>query len=150
MEETVAHQFRRSMRALTSAVSVISTAHQGRMFGMTATAVTSVSMEPPSLLVCINKSATVHDALLGCRRFYVNLLHAQQSNVASAFSSKPVETRFANGEWTTDAVGIPFLVGAQANVLCDVDDTHSYGSHTIVIGKARAVAVRDHVKSASI
>ena len=59
MGETSEHEFRRAMRSLCSGVSIISAGYKGKQFGMTATAVTSVSMTPPSLLVCINKSARI-------------------------------------------------------------------------------------------
>lgn len=137
--------FRRSMRALTSTVSIISTACDGENFGMTATAVTSVSMAPPSLLICVNKSASLHSPLVRSRRFYVNLLHARQSDLAGAFSAKPPEGRFANGKWASDADGLPYLVDAQATILCGLDKSFGYGSHTIIIGKVHSVAVCDPV-----
>jgi len=137
--------FRRSMRALTSAVCIISTASEGRNFGMTATSVTSVSMTPPSLLACINKMASLHDPLIRSTRFYVNLLHAYQSDLARAFSGKRPGGRFAIGKWNFDVDCLPCLVGAQANVLCDVDQFHHYGSHTIVIGRVRAVMACDSI-----
>jgi flavin reductase (DIM6/NTAB) family NADH-FMN oxidoreductase RutF len=107
--------FRRSMRALTSAVSIISTAYESRNFGMTVTSVTSVSMSPPSLLTCINKTASLHGSLIRCAQFYVNLVHAY-----SAFSRKPAERLFLNGKWNLDLHGLPYLLGAQANI-CDMD-----------------------------
>jgi flavin reductase len=137
--------FRRSMRALTSAVSIISTSYEGRNFGMTATSVTSVSMTPPSLLVCINKMASLHDPLISSARFYVNLLHAYQSDLAGAFGGKRAEGHFAVGRWSFDLDCLPYLVGAQANILCDVDQSHHYGSHTIVIGRVRAVKACDPI-----
>jgi flavin reductase (DIM6/NTAB) family NADH-FMN oxidoreductase RutF len=137
--------FRRSMRALTSAVSIISTAYEGCNFGMTATSVTSVSMTLPSLLACINKMASLHDPLVRSGRFYVNLLHAYQSNLAGAFSRVPPEVRFVNGKWDFDLDHLPYLVGAQANILCDVDQSCDYGSRTIIIGRVRAVTVCDPI-----
>jgi len=145
MTDTVGSEFRRAMRTLASAVSIISTARGNKPFGMTATAVTSMSMEPPSLLVCINQSAGLHGPLLESRRFCVNILHGHQTDLANVFGSKQEKDRFAFGEWATDAHGVPYLVQAQANVICDVDDTHAYGTHTIVIGKVRRVHVRGSV-----
>jgi flavin reductase (DIM6/NTAB) family NADH-FMN oxidoreductase RutF len=137
--------FRLSMRALTSAVSIISTAYEGLHFGMTATAVTSVSMAPPSLLVCVNKTASLHDPLVGSKRFYINILHAYQSDLAEAFSARPLENRFAHGKWASGFCGLRYLTEAQANILCDLDQSHSYGGHTIIIGKVRMVSVSEAV-----
>jgi flavin reductase len=143
MGEATAHDFRIAMRALASSVSVLSTVHEGRRFGMTATAVTSVSMNPPSLLICVNQSSSLHKPLLGSRAFCVNVLHACQSSVAQVFGSKEVENRFSHGTWLSDDRALPFLDDAQANIFCDVDHVHAYGSHSIVIGRvSRTVARR--------
>src|SRR5262249_49786510 len=132
--------FRGAMRALTSAVSIISTDCSGRRFGMTATAVTSVSVAPPSLLVCINQAASLHAPLLDSRRFCVNILQAWQSALAQAFGS-PVSDRSAHGAWLRDDRELPYLADAQANIFCDVDDIHAYGTHTVVIGRVYRVGV---------
>ena len=59
-QDSFKSDFRKAMRRLTSAVTVITTAHEDRRYGMTATAVTSVSADPPSLLICVNRSASLH------------------------------------------------------------------------------------------
>jgi flavin reductase (DIM6/NTAB) family NADH-FMN oxidoreductase RutF len=145
MGETTANDFREAMRALASAVSIISTASAGRRFGMTVTAVTSVSAEPPSLLVCINKAASLHAPLLESRLFCVNILHAWQSALAQTFGSKDVADRFAHGDWRFDESAVPHLSDAQTNIFCEVDDVHGYGSHSVVIGKIYRIAVRQPV-----
>jgi flavin reductase len=137
--------FRRAMRTLTSAVSVISTAHEGARFGMTATAVTSLSMDPPSLLVCINRTTSLHAPLLAARRFCLNILRADQADLAQAFGGgRAGEARFALGDWR-DAEGLPALDDAQANVFCEVDAVFSYATHSIVVGLVTAVRVSDVV-----
>ena len=113
--------------------------------GMTATSATSVSAAPPSLLICVNKTATVHDPLLKSRAFCVNILHAWQSELAKAFCSKDVADRFAHGDWFFDERAVPHLSDAQANIFCEVDDVHAYGSHSIVIGKVYRLDVRKPV-----
>lgn len=137
--------FRKSMRALTSAVTILSTANGSRRFGMTATAVTSLSMSPPSLLACVNISASIHSPLLESGGFCVNILHANQSAVADAFSSRSVEDRFAIGEWGRSEDAMPFLVDAQANIFCETEATYVHGTHRIFIGRVREVRVRDQV-----
>jgi flavin reductase len=137
--------FRRAMRTLTSAVSVVSTAHEGARFGMTATAVTSLSMDPPSLLVCINRAAGLHGPLLAARRFCLNILRADQAELAQAFGGgRAGEERFGLGDWR-DTDGLPALDGAQANVFCEVDAVFRYATHSIVVGLVTAVRVSDVV-----
>jgi len=140
MGEALAGEFRSAMRALASAVSIVSTTHDGQRFGMTATAVASMSMSPPSLLVCVNQAASLHAPLLASGAFCVNILHAWQSALAQAFGSKQVD-RFAHGTWLLDDRAMPYLADAQASIFCDVDDIHAYGSHTVVIGKVYRVGV---------
>lgn len=142
MGETTVSDFRGAMRALASSVSIVSTVSAKQRFGMTATSVTSVSAAPPSLLVCVNKTASVHDPLLKSRVFCVNILHAWQGELAQTFGSKDVANLFTHGDWFADERAVPHLSDAQANIFCDVDDVHAYGSHSIVIGKVYRTAVR--------
>ena len=138
--------FRQAMRRLTSAVSVISTAHGGTRHGITVTSVTSVSMAPPSLLFCVNRRSSLHDPLIRAGQFCVNILQAHQIEIADAFSGRIAgEDRFLCGEWASDDEDLPYLIPAQANVFCETDAISSYGTHSIVIGKVRQVAVRGQV-----
>ena len=143
--QSLASDFKGAMRALASAVSIVSTAHDQRSFGMTATAVASLSMTPPSLLICVNQAASLHGPLLASGVFCVNILHAWQSALAQIFGSRQVEDRFAHGAWRHDDRAMPYLADAQANIFCGVDDLHRYGSHSVVIGKVYRVDVRGPV-----
>jgi len=139
-------EFRKAMRRLTSTVTVISTAHNSERFGMTATAVTSVSTEPPSLLICVNRSARLHDPLIRSGRFCVNILLADQTDIAQAFSGGMAhDVRFDCGDWDSHEFNVPFLRSAQANVFCEMDAISSYGTHSIIIGQVRAVLTQGHV-----
>jgi flavin reductase (DIM6/NTAB) family NADH-FMN oxidoreductase RutF len=123
------------MRRLAATVSVITTLENGVRYGMTATSVVSVSMEPPSLLVSINRRASIHDPLLRRGRFCVNLLLNKHQSCSDAFAGKLiVPERFDIGAWRQDDHELPFLADALANVFCRVDRTLQYGSHSIVIG----------------
>jgi flavin reductase len=138
--------FRKAMRTLTSAVCVVSTAHAGRRFGMTATSVTSLSAEPPSILVCINQAASVHEPVSKSQRLCANILRADQIDLAQAFSSKiTAEARFCHGRWRDNAEGMPYLGDAQANVFCNVEAVYGYATHSIVVGKVTNVMVGEGV-----
>jgi len=91
-------QFRAAMRRHPAAVTIVTAADDRRHHGMTATAVTSLSLEPPSLLVCVNQTTLLHDILLAARRFCVNLLGSGQADVSGAFSGAlPPGKRFDLG-----------------------------------------------------
>lgn len=138
MEVAVRDHFRQAMRRLASAVAVIATARGEEWLGMTATSVTSLSMDPPSLLVCVNRSASIHGALTSKATFSINILHQGQSAVSAAFggSAKGAE-RFRSGDWRADAAGTPVLLDAAAAITCIADASVDYGTHTIVIGRVR-------------
>ena len=142
----VAPAFRQAMRRLAATVSVISLGHPDGRHGITATAVTSLSMEPPALLVCVNQAGFFHRLLEQETRFCVNLLHSEHADVGLAFAgSEPADRRFARGDWDEDADGVPFLRNAQANLFCDKDRQIAYGSHSIFIGSVRRVDVREDI-----
>jgi flavin reductase len=91
MGDALEGDFRKAMRTLASAVSIVSTAHDDRRFGMTATAVCSLSMQPPTLLVCVNQSTSLHHPLLSAGRFCINILHADQDELARTFGRKGMD-----------------------------------------------------------
>ncbi len=138
--------FRKAMRRIASTVSIITASNQGQRYGITVTSVTSVSMNPPSLLTCINQKTTLHRLLLVSDVFCVNVLHRDHVDLSHAFAgSVPHEQRFASGDWSDDADGIPYLKDAQANLFCRRKAFVSYGTHTIFIGEVEKVAMREAI-----
>jgi flavin reductase (DIM6/NTAB) family NADH-FMN oxidoreductase RutF len=113
---------------------------------MTATAVTSVSLEPPSLLVCVNHQAGIYAALEQGRPFCVNILNASQRALAELCSRGPqTRDRFAIGRWQNHLSGIPYLTDAQANIFCISDKSLCYASHTIFIGRVENLTMHGEV-----
>jgi flavin reductase (DIM6/NTAB) family NADH-FMN oxidoreductase RutF len=135
-----AEQFRLGMRNLAGAVSLVTSSHAGRRYGMTATAVCSVSAEPPTLLVCINRNATTHGAVARARVFCVNLLRAEDRELSALFSgTQKGEARFRGTQWTRLATGAPVLLGALAAFDCRVARRVAHGTHTIFVGEVERV-----------
>ncbi len=136
MEMAIDAQLRLGLRRLGKAVVVITAWHDDQRWAMTATAVSELSMDPPSLLVCVNKSASMHGPLAASANFCVNILHADQVDVSNASSGAVKgEARFAVGTWHSAPCGTPYLEGAQASFLCRSDKYFEYGTHAIVIGQ---------------
>ena len=141
----LAQGFRQAMRRVASTVNVISICVDGRPMGITATAVSPISMDPPSLLICINRSAAVHSSFADVSHFNVNVLHAAQEEIARMFADRARhELRFAAG-WSGGEHGPPRLDDAQAAILCRRIDHHQFGTHSIFMGIVEDVAVRDDV-----
>jgi flavin reductase len=138
--------FRAAMRRLAATVSVVTIWEGTRSLGMTATAVTSLAADPPSLLVCVNKSASMHDALAGVGRFCVNLLHRDQEGVAKTFAdSTRRDERFETGGWLQEEQQPPYLPDAQAVFFCEKIQTVPFGTHNIYIGAVDGVRFRQDV-----
>ncbi len=137
--------FRDAMRRVASTVNVISLCVDGEAMGITATAVSSISMDPPSLLVCINRAASVHTSMEDVTHFRVNVLHRDQESVAQIFADRRFHAeRFLDG-WENDCVRPPRLVDAQASILCRRIDHHRFGTHSIFIGVVEEVAAREGI-----
>jgi flavin reductase (DIM6/NTAB) family NADH-FMN oxidoreductase RutF len=142
-EDEIAGQFRQAMRRFPAAVSVVTTRAQGQDAGMTASAITSLSMEPPSLLVCINRQTGFHSLIEEAELFCVNVLRQGQENISANFGgARPPAERFAEGDWRHDRA-VPYLADAQANIFCRRTAQFAYGTHTIMIGEATALALHD-------
>lgn len=140
--------FKGAMRRLATTVTIVSTrGPDDRPMGMTATAVTSVTTAPPALLICVNRTASIHPCLTMGRRFCINLLAEDHGDLSFAFGGKvPPEERFAQGAWEGVEAEVPYLADAQSNLFCTVDGRHDYGTHTIVIGRVDSVRLHGAVR----
>ena len=142
--EVSSGDFRSAMRRLAGGVSVI-TAGRGRdISGMTVTSVSSLSVDPPALIVSINREASSWPLVKRYGFFGVNILTSDQIDIAERFTGKgglKGAARFAGADWTTRTSGVPLLVGALAAIDCEVEDVVERHSHAIVIGRVLDVAV---------
>jgi flavin reductase (DIM6/NTAB) family NADH-FMN oxidoreductase RutF len=136
-----------AMRRLARSVAVISCCDGERRYSMSATAVDSLSTEPPSLLICINQSSSIYPPLAAGADFCVNLLAARQQDIAIDCSGRlKGEERFTSGDWQRCEQGVPYLHEAQANLICTQDGRFDYGTHTVFIGKLREVKLSGEVE----
>ena len=137
---------RNALRRLARAVTVITCRHDGDRFAMAATAVSEVSLDPPSMLVCVNQSAAVYAPLSAGAAFCINILHSshEQISVLCGGGAKG-EARFAAGDWLESQSGVPYLNGAQANLFCCTEQSMLYGTHAIFIGRVTQVSFHPSV-----
>lgn len=142
----VPQAFKSAMRRLAATVTILSTGNADIRHGMTATAVTSVSTDPATLLVCVNQKAAMHAHLGVGSRMCVNLLRSVHADVSRAFSGQMTgDERFTVGEWSTDEAKVPFLLDAQANLFCDIKVAVPYATHTIFIGEVYGVRLHEEI-----
>lgn len=134
--------FKLSMRQIASPVGIITTREGDLRNGLTATSICSVSMEPPTMLVCVNRNASAEKTIAASGTFAINMLADAQHPVARLFSTPKLcpEDRFAGGQWTELVTGAPILEGAVATFDCVVQECITSGSHNLYIG--RVIATR--------
>lgn len=135
-------QLRRVFGAFATGVTVVTVG--GVMpHGMTANSFTSVSLNPPLVLVCVNRSATMHDALTTTGSFAVSVLAAHQEGIARHFADRRPRglTQFAPIDWSPGSrTGAPLLSGALAWFECGLAGTYDGGDHSIFLGRLMSMA----------
>ena len=125
--------FRDAMARLASAVTIITTDGENGRHGFTASAVCSVSDDPATLLVCVNRSASTHAHLVRHGMLAINILTHDQEALSSLFGSSRIEmdTRFSAGNWRQGELGMPLLEGALVTLECRISLTQEIGTHSV-------------------
>lgn len=143
---SLAERFRTAWRGMGSTVAVVAAEKDGRRQAMLATSVASVSLDPPSLLVCVNRNASMYATLAARGAFSLSLLAARQEPLAHHLAKHSGEARFIEGDWQVHRSGdpcidgLPWLCGALASVFCRIEDSLDYGTHRIHVGRVLAVS----------
>jgi flavin reductase (DIM6/NTAB) family NADH-FMN oxidoreductase RutF len=133
-----AQEFRAAMRHLAAGVSVITAGSGSERNGLTATSVSSLSLKPPTLIVCINQQASAWPLIARHRAFGVNVLTSDQIEIGERFSGKDGlkgEARFSGAAWETRVTGVPLLTGALAAIECELEEAIERHTHLILIGR---------------
>lgn len=137
------NSFRSAMRRVVSAVTVVTTLHEARPWGMTVTAFTSVCAEPPTLLVCVNNATTTAADITETGRFAANLLSQDQLFI-SRLCSRPGGVKYLDdyvvetGELPSPDI-MPVLRDSLVTFDCEVEDARLIGSHLVTLGRVRTI-----------
>lgn len=128
-------QFRQLLCRFPTGVTVVTALDaQGRPAGMTASAISSVSLEPPLLLVCVGHQADFHPVLAAAQRFAINVLAADQEHLSRQFAAADRD-RFAGVPYRRGPHDVPLLDGVVAHILCDRWSRQDAGDHTVFFGR---------------
>jgi flavin reductase (DIM6/NTAB) family NADH-FMN oxidoreductase RutF len=139
MESTLTSHFRTAMRSVASSVFLLSTRGPEGNAGMTATSVCSLSLDPASVLICVNRSNSFMKALESSGRFALNILSRDDETVAKAFGSPTGrKNRFVLGDWY-ELGGMPALKSSLSAIVCDVAGRMDFGSHRVFVGQVRQI-----------
>ena len=138
MRETnaVQNRMKEAMSRLAGGVSIVTAAVNNSRMAMVATSVSSLCLDPPALLICVNRNASIFAALTTHAQFCVNILSGHHEQLAQRCAAAPSGAdRFAEGNWLAHVNGVPYLADAQASIFCMVDGALDYGSHGIFVGR---------------
>lgn len=144
-----AKTFRAAMARLAAAVNVITTTADGQNYGFTASAVCSVTDTPPTLLVCINRTARSHPMITKTRILCVNTLASAQEPIGLVFAgpNATMEERFATGEWGQLTTGAPVLENAAVSFDCKVNSIEQVGTHDVLFCDVIGLRCSDNAQS---
>lgn len=134
--------FRNVVGHFASGVTVITTSEGDQLYGTTVSAVSSLSSEPPMMLICLNRSSITHDAVRRTGRYAINILSAGQGDIARVFARKG-DDKFIGVEHSLSAHGLPLLTGALASIECVVEETATGGTHTVFLGRVVSAGARE-------
>jgi flavin reductase (DIM6/NTAB) family NADH-FMN oxidoreductase RutF len=136
-------EFRTALGHFASGVTVVTTAGQdGNVHGITVSAFSSLSLDPPLVLICIEKRASIYDHLREGGFFAVNILAEDQELISRRFATRDTD-RFDGIGYTTGATGCPILTGTLAFLECRVVNAYPGGDHTIFIGEVEAMGATE-------
>lgn len=136
---------RDAMRRLAGGVSVVTAGEAGDRTGLTVTSAMSLSVDPPTMIVCVNRSASAWPIMRRYGHFCVNVLGAHHQHVADRFAGRlgaSGEARYESARWERLATGASALADAVAAIDCSIEETIERHSHAILIGAVRAIRVR--------
>ena len=134
--------FRSALGRWASGVTIVTAAAGDRIHGMTVSAFTSVSLDPPLVLICADKTSNTLEVIEAGRCFAVHVLRSGQETLSNRFASKKDEhRRFEGVEWKPGGTGAPLLAGVLATLDCRVAASHDAGDHVIYIGAVESAEV---------
>lgn len=136
-------EFRAALSRFPSGVTVVTTKDAaGKFHGITVSAFCSVSLDPPLILVCIEKTTCSHTAFEQSRSFVVNFLRSSQSDLSERFASQSSD-KFQGLDFRPGIDGVPIVEGCIANLECLLRNSYDGGDHTIFVGEVENVEIRD-------
>ncbi len=136
-------QFRNALGSFASGVTAVTTKDaNGKLLGITVSAFCSVSLSPPMVLICIEKTAGCHYAFEESNVFVVNILREGEAETSELFASV-IDNKFEEIEYSLGIDGVPILTNALATLECRVKFSYHGGDHSIFVGEVENVSVDD-------
>ena len=134
MDSVSEREFRDALARWASGVTVVTARHGGEPIGMTAASFSSLSLDPPLILICVARSAYSHDGLVGAEGFAVHVLGGEQEEMSSLFA-RPGADKFAGFPDARGPFDVPLLPYGVARLVCERHALLDGGDHTILVGR---------------
>ena len=115
----------------------------GEPYGLTVNSFTSVSLDPPLVLVCLGQASASHARLSAGSSFSINILSTDQSDLASRFAREPSKGRFDSVPWPPGSLGDPVIAECVASLDCTLQEVMAGGDHSIILARVEAIAMSD-------
>ena len=143
----VQEDFLIAMRGITSTVNVISAKLNDEHHAMTATSVTSLSLSPPSMIICINKEAPIHNTIYEDTKFCINVLSNQQQDLSEVCGdTKEIDSRFEDNGWVDDKELI-YNSNSISNIFCLCTKVIDHSTHSVFFGEVIKVNINNKNKA---
>ena len=143
----VQEDFLNAMRGITSTVNVISAKLNDESHAMTATSVTSLSLSPPSMIICINKEASIHNTIYEDTKFCINVLSNQQQDLSEVCGdTKEIDSRFEDNGWVDDKELI-YNSNSISNIFCLCTKVIDHSTHSVFFGEVIKVNINNKNKA---
>jgi flavin reductase (DIM6/NTAB) family NADH-FMN oxidoreductase RutF len=134
--------FRNVLSHFASGVTIVTTCDADqRPTGLTASAFSSVSLDPPLVLICVDHKSNSFPHLQGSGKFAINILHREHENLSRRFASSKIDNKFDGVEFRLGALGLPLIDEALASLECRTVNAHVEGDHTIFVGRVESITV---------
>ncbi|HJZ46808.1 MAG TPA: flavin reductase family protein [Roseiflexaceae bacterium] len=135
-------RFRQAMGHFASGVTVVTTAVSGELYGMTVSSFASLSLKPPLVLICIDKTVPTHDMIKHAGCFVVNILEERQEHLSRRFATT-TNDKFKGVAWHNGQLELPVLDNTLAAIECRLRETLDGGDHTIFVGAVMDAEIRE-------
>jgi flavin reductase (DIM6/NTAB) family NADH-FMN oxidoreductase RutF len=144
--------FRDSMRLVASSVSLVTARDAGgNWHGMAVTSAGSLSMDPPSMMVAVNRTASIYPVIVASGYFTLNLINESHAALLEPFARSDMrDRRFVDEAWVPAGPSGPVLTGALCSHVCKVAETHDFGTHTVFFGTVDDVILHDSISQGPI
>ncbi|HKS23884.1 MAG TPA: flavin reductase family protein [Thermoanaerobaculia bacterium] len=136
------NQFKHALSHFASGVTIVTTEHEGTDYGLTVASFASLSLNPPLVLVCINKSSSSHDPIAKSQKFGVSILGSDQEAISGRFAARGGD-KFAGLDVRRGSTGVPLVGNALATLECRVHEQIIGGDHSIFIGEVVDTKTRE-------